>query len=79
MLKFIDLFKLMNDPVNHDPTWPPVPTILPSDIPKFDGKNGEDPSDHFTTFHLWCSLNSLDDDSIQLRLFQCSLIGVVAK
>ena len=23
------LSKLMNDPVSHDPTWPPVPTKLP--------------------------------------------------
>jgi hypothetical protein len=32
-----------------------------------------------TTFHLWCSSNSLKDDSIQLRLFQRTLIGSVAK
>jgi hypothetical protein len=36
-----DLSKLMNDPVSHDSTWPPVPTKLPSDIPKFEGENGE--------------------------------------
>jgi hypothetical protein len=71
--------KLMNEPVSHDPTWPPVPTKIPLDIPKFKGKNGEDPGDHVTTFHLWCTSNSLNDDSIQLRLFQCTLIGVVAK
>jgi len=71
--------KLMNEPVSHDPTWPPVPTNIPLDIPKFKGKNGEDPGDHVTTFHLWCTSNSLNDDSIQLRLFQCTLIGVVAK
>jgi hypothetical protein len=62
--------------VSHDPTWPPVPTKLPLDIPKFEGKNGEDPGDHVTTFHLWCSSNSLKDDSIRLRLFQRTLIGV---
>jgi hypothetical protein len=28
---------------------------------------------------LWCSSNSLKDDSIQLRLFQCTLIGGVLK
>jgi hypothetical protein len=39
MLNLPDLSKLMNDPVSHDPTWPPVPTKLPSDIPKFEGKN----------------------------------------
>ena len=32
-----------------------------------------------TTFHLWCSSNSLKDDSIQLRLFQRTLIGSATK
>ena len=32
-----------------------------------------------TTFHLWCSSNSLHDDSICLRLFQCTLIGPAVK
>jgi hypothetical protein len=31
-LKMPDLSKLMNEPVSHDPTWPPIPTKLPSDI-----------------------------------------------
>jgi hypothetical protein len=57
----------------------PVPTKLPSDILKFEGKTSEDPGDHVTTFHLWCSSNSLNDDSICLRLFQCTLIGVAVK
>jgi hypothetical protein len=78
-LNMPDLSKLMNDPVSHDPTWPPVPTKLPSDIPKFEGKNREDPGDHVTTFHLWCSSNSLNHDSIRLRLFQHTLIGVVSQ
>jgi hypothetical protein len=79
MLNFPNLSKLMNEPVCHDPTWPPIPTKLPSDIPKFEGKNGEDHGDHITTFHLWCSLNSLNDDSIRLILFQRTQIGVVTK
>jgi hypothetical protein len=54
----------------HDLTWPPIPTKLPSDIPKFEGKTGEDPGDHVTTFHLWCSSKSLNNDSIHLILFQ---------
>ena len=33
-LNLPDLSKLMNNPVRHDPLWPPVPTKLPSDIPK---------------------------------------------
>jgi hypothetical protein len=66
MLNLLDLSKLMNDPVSHDPTWPPVPTKIPSNIPKFEGKNGEDPGEHITTFHLWCSSNSMNHDSIRL-------------
>jgi hypothetical protein len=61
-----DLTRLLNDPICHDPRWPPMPTKLPSDIPKFEAKPNEDPGDHVTTFHLWCSSNSLKDDSIQL-------------
>jgi hypothetical protein len=79
MLNLPDLSTLMNETVCHDPTFPPIPTKLPSDIPKFEGNNGEDPGDHVTTFHLWFSLNSLNDDSIRLRLFQCTLIGVATK
>jgi hypothetical protein len=78
-LNLLDFFKLMNDHVCHDPTWPPVPTKLPSDIQKFEGKNGEDPSDRVTTFHLRCSSNSINEDSIQLRLFQCTLTRVSTK
>jgi hypothetical protein len=54
-------------------------TKFPSDIMKFKGKPGEDPGDHVMTFHLWCSSNALRDDSIQLRLFQHTLIGGAAK
>jgi hypothetical protein len=66
--------KLMNDLVSHNPTWPSVPTKLSSNIPKFEGKNGEDPGDHITTFHLWCSSNSLNHESIGLQLFQRTVI-----
>lgn len=31
------------------------------------------------TYHLWCASNSLIDDLIRLRLFQRTLIGLVAK
>ena len=74
-----DLSRLMNNPVSHDPAWSAFPTKLPSDIPKFEGKPGEDPSKHVTTFYLWFSLNSLHQDSIHLRLFQCTLIGPAMK
>jgi hypothetical protein len=78
-LNIPDLSKLMNDPIFHDPTWPAMPTKLPSDITKFEGKVGEDPANHIMTFHLWFSLNNIMDDSIRLRLFQCTLIGPSAK
>jgi hypothetical protein len=42
-------------------------------------KISEDKGYHFTNFHLWCSSNSLNDDSICLRLFQCTLTRVVVK
>ena len=56
-----------------------MPTKLSSDIPKFEGKVGECPQNHTITFHLWCSSNNVVDDSIRLRLFQCTLTGAVAK
>ena len=78
-LNLLDLSRLMNDHVSDDPAWPEVPNKIPSNIPKFEGKDGEDPGEHVTTFHLWCSLNSLNDDSIHLRLFQRTLTGPAAK
>ena len=63
----------------HDLAWPAVPTNIPSDIPKFEGKPREDPSKQVTTLHLWCSLNSLHQDSVHLRLFQCTLTGPAVK
>jgi hypothetical protein len=56
-----------------------MPMKFPSDIPKFKVKCNEYPGDHVTTFHLWCSSNSLRDDSVQLHLFQCTLIGNTVK
>ena len=78
-LKFPDLSKLMNDLVRHDLSWPPIHTKFPSNIPKFEGKVGEDLGAHATTFHLWCSSNSLNEDSVWLRLFQRTLTSIVAK
>ena len=69
----------MNDPVKHSATWPPIPTKLPLDIPKFEGNTGEYLGAHITIFHLWCSSNSLNDDTIRLRLFQRTLTGVAEK
>ena len=56
-----------------------MPTKLPSDIPKFEGKAGEDPQNHIMSFHLWCSSNSIVDDSIRLRLLQRTFTGSTAK
>jgi hypothetical protein len=78
-LNIPNLSKLTNDPILHDPTWPAMPTKLPSDIPKFEGKAGEDPANHIMTFHLWFSSNNIMDDSIHLRLFQCTLTGPSTK
>ena len=78
-LNLPDLSILTNDLVAHDPVWPAIPTKLPLDILKFEGKPREDPSEHVTTFHLWCSSNSLHQDSIRLRLFQHTLTGPVVK
>jgi hypothetical protein len=74
-----DLSRLTNDPIFHSPVWPVIPAKLPSDILKFDGKSGEDPNNHVMTFHLWCSSNSLMDDSIRLCLFQRTLTGSATK
>jgi hypothetical protein len=60
------LRKLTNDPILHDFTWPAMPTKLPSDIPKFEGKVGDDPANHVMNFHLWFSSNNIIDYSIRL-------------
>jgi hypothetical protein len=56
-----------------------MPTKFPSDIPKCEVKPEKDPVDHVTTFHPWSSSNSLNENSIKLQLFQCTLIGGAAK
>ena len=78
-LELPNLSKLTNDPIRHHPAWPSVPVKIPTDIPKFDGKTGEDPANHITTYHLWCVSNSFLDDSIKLRLFPRTLTGNAAK
>jgi hypothetical protein len=73
------LTRLLNDPIFHDPCWPPMPMKFPFDIPKFEAKPKEYPGDHVTTFHIWCSSNSMKDDSAHFRLFQHTLIGSAMK
>ena len=74
-LNLPNLARLTNDPILHQYFWPPMPTKLPSDIPKFEGKVGECPQNHIMTFHLWCTSNNIIDNSIRLRLFQRTLTG----
>jgi len=78
-LELPDLNRLTNDPINYAPWWPVIPNKLTSDIPKFNGNPGEDLSTHVMNYYLWWSSNSLNDDSVQLRLFQRTLTGLAAK
>jgi hypothetical protein len=78
-LDLFDLSHLTNDIILHAPFWPPILAKIPSNIPKFDEKHGKDPNNHVMTFHIWCSLNSLMDDSIHLIFFQRSLTGLTTK
>ena len=78
-LNFLHLASLTNDPIFHQAHWPPMPTNLPLEIPKFEGKAGECPQNHIMTFHLWCSSNSIVDDLIRFWLFQCTFTGTATK
>ena len=59
--------------------WPPMPTKLSSDIPKFEGKAGECPQNHIMMFHLWFSSNNIVDHSIRKGIFQHTFTGFAAK
>ena len=72
-LELLYFSKLTNDPIRHHFAWPPVPVKIPTNIPKFDRKTGEDPANHITTYHLWCVSNSFLEDSINLWLFPRTL------
>lgn len=78
-LELPDLNRLTNNPIAYTPWWPTLPHKILSDIPKFNGNLGEDPSNCVMTFHLWCSSNTLNDDSIRLHLFQQMLTGLAEK
>lgn len=69
-LDLLVFLHLMNDSIYYLSYWPQMPNNLPSDILKFEGKSGEDPSNHVMTYHFWCASNSIIDDSIQLHFFQ---------
>jgi len=79
MLDLSSLSCLKNDPSQYVPFWLAIPAKLSSVILKFNIKPGENPNNHVINFHLWCSLNSLMDDSIRLRIFQRKLIGAEVK
>ena len=66
-------------PILHHPSWPLVLVNIPTDILKFDGKTGDDPASHITTYHLWCVSNSMLDDSIKLHLSPRTLTRNAAK
>jgi hypothetical protein len=51
-LDLLDLSCLTNNPIQHAPFCPSIPTKLLSDILKFDEKPGEYPNTHVMTFHL---------------------------
>lgn len=74
-LELHDLSRLTNDPIQHNHTWSVVPIKIPTYIPKFDGKNGEDLVIHITTYHLWHVSNLLSDDSIHIHRFLHTLTG----
>ena len=76
ILDISDLYKLKNDPIYHNLLWLPIPHKIPTDIPKFEGKQGEDPGTHITTYHLWCVTNSMVDDSIRLCVFPTPLLAI---
>ena len=78
-LSLPDFNQLINDPIHHDADWAAMPTNLPSDILKFEGNAGENPTNHCRSFHMWCSSNSITDDSICLRLFERTLTGDATK
>ena len=78
-LNLPNLLKLTNDLVSHDPMWSVVTAKIPLNILNFEGKNGEEPRENITTFHLWCSSNSLNHDSAPLCLFQHTLMTPMKK
>lgn len=74
-----DLYKITNDAIYHNLHWPTISHKIPFDISKFEGKQGDDLGTNVTTYHLWCVLKSMVDDSIRLRLFPHTLIGNASK
>ena len=78
-LNLPDLSRLTNDPINHQPHWLRMPTEVASDVPKLERKVGEDPQNHIMSFHLWCSLNNIVENSFRMSLLQRALMSVASK
>lgn len=78
-LNLSDLSKLTNGPIANGQNSPAISAKLPSHIPKFEGKQDEDPGNHVMTFHLWCSSNSVIENNIRLWLFQRTLTRPATK
>jgi len=56
-----------------------MPTNFPLNIPNFEGKGSEDPSNDVMIFYLCGSSNSIIANSIQLTLFQQTNRGLSTK
>ena len=78
-LSLLDLNELINNPIHHDVGLPSMLTKLPSHIPKFEGIDGDDLTNHVWSFHMSWFSNSITNDSIHLWLFQCTLTGDTTK
>lgn len=79
ILDIPDLNKLTNDTIFHNLLWPPILHKIPTDIPNFEGKQGEDLGTHIANYHLWCISNSMVGDSIQLQFFSFTFTDNLAK
>jgi len=65
LLNILDLTKITNEPILHDTSLSPMSTKIPSNIPKFDGKMGEDMENNVMTFHIWYSSNNIIDEKCE--------------
>lgn len=43
-LELHDISSLTNDPIQHNPSWSSILVKITTNIPKFDGQNGKDPT-----------------------------------
>jgi hypothetical protein len=62
------LTKLMNDPIYMIPLGLTCPPNYLQTSQSLKGNQGEDPTNHIMSFHLWCSSNNIMEDSIRLMI-----------